>query len=261
MPDLSWAKHRKLLRAPEIGFNAEVYRHFKTNDDAGRNSLRDSLLIGTKDSRSTALFKIQYFRDQVQKNHLKPVVVGEIKSSFDEKVVYKCQVQLYFKQDSDAVPTGGIPIDAVVSFRLDETHETITKAKYTTLARAIATEFASGEGYRWNKGKQLCLYTDLAKGYNFQVYAYSDTEGEEVIKKVLSLQNHSFESDLFRVTNPKKSSDSTPGSVTILGESRKKPRWRPTGYVRFQYADLLVWNVDPIPLVDISGTRPGIPIA
>ena len=149
MPDLSWAKHRKLLRTKDIGFNAEVYRHFKTVDDTtGRIALRDSLLVGTTDSRSTALFKIQYFRDQVQKTHLKPTIIGQIKDTFDELVSYKCQVQLYFRQDSDAVPVDKKPVDAQISFRLDETYKTISKSKYEFLANKIKLELAAGEGYK-----------------------------------------------------------------------------------------------------------------
>lgn len=259
MPDLSWAKHRKLLRAKDIGFNAEVYRHFKTVDDntSGRTALRDSLLVGTKDSRSTALFKIQYFRDQVQKTHLKPTIIGQIKDTFDESVSYKCQVQLYFRQDSDAVPVDKKPVDAQISFRLDETYKTISKSKYESLANKIKATLAAGDGYKWSKGKILCLYNDEERGYRLQIYALNETEGEQVIKKILSIQDHPFDEKLFRHSTPKRNSENTPSKVTILGTSYTEPRWRPTATVQFMWADLIVWNVpEPICLVDNSGIRP-----
>lgn len=263
MPDLSWPKQRKLLRAPNIGFNAEVYRHFRDLDDnpsasVSRKALRDSLLIGAKDSRTTAITKIQYFRDQVQKVHLRPTIIGQPKTSRDAEIVYRCQVQLYFLQDLAAVPVGEEPSDAVISFRLEQTHETITKAQYEALATKIKTEFATPQtGYLWDKGKHICWYKNETEGYDFQVYALSETEGESVIKKVMGIRNHTFDDKLFKVTSPKKASDNTPSSVTILGKSRKKPKWRPTVKVRFQYADLIVWNVpDPVCLVDRTGMRP-----
>ncbi len=257
MPDLSWAKHRKLLRTPDIGFNAEVYRHFKINDlPGGGAALRDSLLIGAKDSRSKANFKIQYFRDQVQKVHLKPTIIGQIKDEFDESVSYKCQVQLYFRQDSDAVPSGKKAVTAQISFRLDETHKTITETNYKALANKIKVELAPRDGYLWNKGKILCLYNDEERGYRLQIYALSEAEGEQVVKKILSIQDHPFDEKLFRHSTPKRNSENTPGKVTILGTSYSEPRWRPTATVRFMWADLIVWNVpEPICLVDNSGIR------
>lgn len=89
MADLSWPKIRKLLRAPGIGFNAEVYRYFK-NDDidpksvGGRTKVRDFCLIGAKDSRSTALSKIQYFRDQVQRVH-ENTALATVPESWDRR--------------------------------------------------------------------------------------------------------------------------------------------------------------------------------
>ena len=262
MPDLSWPKQRKLLRAPNIGFNAEVYRYFRDVDDnnpqasVSRKALRDSLLIGAKDSRTTAITKIQYFRDQVQKVHIKPTIVGELKANVDERMIYKCQVELYFQQDRDAVPSDFTPIDARISFRLSETSETITEAKYRAIANKIKTEFTATNGYVWDKGKYLCWYEDRGKGYHFQIYALNESEGEKIIKKVMAIQDHTFDEKLFRVTEPKRASDNTPANQTILGKTYKKPRWRPTGRVRFLWAELMVHGLpNPITLVDRTGTR------
>lgn len=261
MPDLTWPKLRKLLRAPDIGFNAEVFRHFKENldpaDVGGRTKVRDFCLIGAKDSRTTAEAKIRFFRDQVQKVHNKTTIIGELKTSRDEKVTYRPQVILYFEQDKDSVPSGKTPLNAEISFRLhDETYETITKTKYEQLAQKIKTEFATPQRYAWSKGKHICWYKDESKGYDFQVYALSEAEGEKVIKKVMDIRSHNFEENIFKITTPKKSSDNTPSNVKILGKTRKKPRWRPTATVRFMWADLVIWNVpEPITLVDTTGIR------
>jgi hypothetical protein len=239
------------------GFNWEVKRHFANHADAtAKGRLKNLLLITRSDSRPEAESKIQFFREHIQKVHNKPTVIGEFKTNLDAKVKYRCQVQLYFKQDNDATPPGKDPLDAQISFRLDETYKTITEAKYKALAARIKTELSPNDGHRWNKGKYLCLYDDPEQGYHFQVYAISKAEGIEVIKKVLSIQNHTYNDKLFRCTEPERNSDNTPGSEIILGETRQLPRWRPTSNVRFQYADLIVWNVkEPICLVDMTGMR------
>lgn len=261
MPDLAWAKQRKLLRAPNIGFNAEVFRHFKTYDDTpGRLVLRDSLLIGTKDSRQTAIFKIQYFRDQVQKVHLSPSIIGVPKEQFDLGIefAYKPIIQLYFQQDRSAIVEDYAPITAEISFRLmNESTETISKSNLEVLAAKIKTEFASGQGYTFNKGKLITHYRDKEHGYYLQLYVINESEGVEVTKKILDIQNHVYNEDFFRKTEPKKSSVNTTSNQTIAGKPYKKARWRPTGTVRFQYASILIHGVpDAIYLVDRSYSRP-----
>lgn len=248
---------RKLLMNTRTGFNAEVYRHFKDVVDgdattsASRKELRDSLLINNKDSRTTATFKIQYFRDLVQKVHEKVTVVGgKIKDEFDADVKYKCQVQLMFVQDRSTTQKGRRPLTAEISFRIDETATTITRAKIAALAQKIRTTLATGAGYSWDKGKIICWYKDAERGYDLQIYALSKPEGEQVIKKILDIQNHPWDADKFKHTTPERDSDNTPGTVTILGESTDKPRWRPSALVRFSYANLIVWNrKEPIRIV------------
>ena len=74
------------MRAPNIGFNAEVQRWFKDLDDvpsASRTALRNSLLIQANESRTSAMFKVQYFIDFVQKVHSQPAVIGVPKEHFD----------------------------------------------------------------------------------------------------------------------------------------------------------------------------------
>lgn len=266
MAEYSWPKQRKLLRAPSIGFNAEVYRHFKDVDSssgsatAGRRALRDSLLIGAKDSRTTAVTKIQYFRDQVQKVHLKPTIVGITKDELDSSISpkYKPQVILYFLQDIAAVPTDFTRIDARISYRLmDETSESLTMAKLRVLATQIKTEFAVSGGWTFNKGKFLTNYRDPERGYSFQIYGVSASEGEKVVKKVLSMRNHTFDEKLHSLSNPTRNSLNTPGNRRILGKTYKETRWRPNALVRFAYAEVILHGLpDPVCLVDRSGLKP-----
>lgn len=258
MADLTWPKQRKLLRAPEVGFNAEVYRHFKEIDDLpNRVAARDACLIGAKDSRSTASFKIQYFREFVQRVHNKPTIIGQPKTKFDQDVRYKCECQIMFRQNKGSVPKGKSPIEAEMSFRIDETHLTITDAKINQLASRIKTELApNNQGFKFNKGKYICWYIDKERGYELQIYAVSPAEGEKVVKKILEIQNHPYDEKIFKHTEPRRNSENVTGKMTILGEQVNEPRWRPTATVEFVYADLAIWGLDdPVSLVDLIGIR------
>lgn len=264
MTDLTWPRQRKLLRAREIGFNAEVYRHFKDVPEAetspggtNRKALRDSILIGAKDSRTTALGKIQYFRDQVQQVHLKPNVYGIPSDTYKETVEFRPEVWMYFDQDRTAIPEGRTRIKAEISFRLmNETTATITEANAQILATAIASEFASGgTEYVFTKGKYIVYYKDISLGYRLRIYATNATERENVVKKVLAIQNHSYDVDKLSVSEPKKNSVNNPsGRERVYDQNVKKRRWRPTTNVRFRYVVLeLSGLLDDVILVDTTG--------
>lgn len=263
MPDRSWALQRKLMRAPNIGFNAEVQRWFKdldSNADIGRRALRDSLLIQKNESRTSAMFKVQYFRDFVQKVHSQPAIIGIPKEQFDIglEVEYRPVVNLYFQQDRASVAPGYSPVRAEMSFRLmNETEDTLTQANLKTLANKIKNEFALNKGYTFNKGKNIATYIDKENGYFLQIYVVNEAEGVEVIRKILSIQNHTYDEDKFRITEPKRNSLNTVTNKTIAGETYKKLRWRPTATVRFQWASLVV-RTRPLPywLVDRTLSRP-----
>lgn len=263
MVDRSWPLQRKLLRAPEIGFNAELRRWFSDVDDdaslLNRRNLRDSLLIQATDSRSKALFKIDYFRQFVQKVHLKPTVIGINKDDIDERyeVAYKPSVILYFRQDLAAVSSGLHAVEAQISFRLmDEITTSMTNSKLAVLATKIKNELAISRGYTFDKGKYLCKYFDKENGYNLHIYAVSTTEGEQVVKKIIGIQNHAYVDNKFSFVTPNRNSENTPTNQTILGKVHKKPRWRPTAKVRFMYAEIILHNLpEPRTLVDRSGLR------
>lgn len=263
MPDRSWALQRKLMRAPNIGFNAEVRRWFadlESHADIGRRALRDSLLIQANESRTSAMFKVQYFRDFVQKVHNQPTIIGIPKEQFDVgiEVEYKPIVNLYFQQDGEAVPPGYAPVRAEISFRLmNETEDTLTQANLQQLAKNIKNELAINNGFTFNKGKNIAHYIDREQGYSLQIYVLNEAEGANVIRKVLSIRDHTFDDDKFRITEPKRNSLNNPTNKTIAGEIYRKRRWRPTAKVRFQWASLIVpTRPDPYYLVDRTLSRP-----
>ena len=264
MASRDWAVIRKILRGTS-SYNKEVYEHFKNDDSASslttqRLFVRNACLIQAKDSAGMAQTRMRFFREQVQKTHIKPAIIGIPKEEFDQRIgyEYKPMVTLYFQQDKNSVPTSFAPVTAEISFRLmDKTEQTLTQANITTLATAIKNNFATGQGYTFNKGKIIASYIDRQNGYHLQLYVTTLTEGEQVVKKILGIQNHIYQSDNFRHTEPKKNTINNPGKTVVAGKTYRKPRWRPTATVRFQWAYLTFHSSpDPIYLVDRTFTRP-----
>jgi hypothetical protein len=61
---------------------------------------------------------------------------------------------------------------------------------------------------------------------------------QEVIQKVLSIQNHTFNPDYFTISTSSKNYAVIAGTNQIAGKEYRKPRQRPTGTVRFLRAEL-----------------------
>lgn len=249
MTDYYWPKQRKLLRAPDIGFNAEVYRHFNDPDISDkRKAIRDLCLIGNKDSRGTAESKMRYFREQVQKIHLKPEIYGLPTTAFQAERKFKPQVELSFLEDSDFV-AGTTPNDdqhkyrrkcARITFRImGEEADTISNAKLTAIANKIKATFMIGKGFVWHKGRLMCSYADWDKGYQLQLACKDKTEGKRVVEAVLGVQGHTPDWKRFTTNENEESAaryPASPGKKSILGESEPQPQERPVVEVRFRYA-------------------------
>lgn len=253
----SWAILRTILRKGEGSFNQEIYRWFKDADEVEhRKQLRDALLITAKDSRIAAESKIRIFREQVQKVHLnRGDVVGIPKIDLDADVTYKPEVTLFFKQNKSATPDGKTAKTARISYRLmNQTSSSLSKTELKALGKSIYDDFAKPV-YRFNKGKIIAWYVNPSEGLNLQIYCHSEEIGETVIKKVLSHRNMGFDNDILKFSKPNRNTDLTPGNITILGEVRQKPIWRPTVFVEFDHASINLHNDTQVrTLCDLSGT-------
>ena len=160
-----------------------------------------------------------------------------------------------------AVPEGQVPIQAEITFRLmKETSETINKTKAVTLARGVKSAFgATTSTYQFPKGKMRASYYDPANGYRMSFNVQSETKAQEVIKKILSIQDHTFDGKKFSYKDtPLKNSINNPVETNMVyGQSIKERRWRPTGNVRFRWATLMVYGRDrDVVLYDPFGVFP-----
>ena len=174
---------------------------------------------------------------------------------YHERVRLKPQVVLLFRQPRDEVPDGRRAIEAQIGFRWRK--ESPSKGDAASLANRIDSEFGwRDRPYKWERGAVIGSYVDPDRGYRLKLYVKNQSEGREVIEKVLNLQNDSFDRNFYSYSKTERQLRDGTERQTILGESRKLPRERPSGRVAFYRAELKVWGVRPdVTLVDYSGRR------
>lgn len=170
---------------------------------------------------------------------------------------FKPQILLTFKQDAEDVVSGADPIDGRISFRImDEVATTISRGELTVLATKIKTLFIDGGGYVWGKGKKMCSYTDWNRGYQFQLLCSTESEGRQLVTKLLDIQTHVPDWSKFSANSndaPDLAYPDLPGVQTILGDTVKIPRKRPIANVRFQHAVAHIHGLSkPVALCDRS---------
>lgn len=249
--------HNRLVR--------EEFKDVSEEDDwspvitTPRASLRTACTMYDDDSAVQALNRMFLFYillrgavDLQQPHYTIPV------DRYQEQVKFAPQVTLYFREDLDEVEQGYKPIDAEISFRVqNETYETFNETKAKSLARKIHGLFISGgQGTRWKKGRTKLSYRDKENGYQFSVNAASEAEGKQIINKVLDVQGDSIDPQKLSITTLSSAPPIVPPIDRVYGESRRLPRHRPVGNVRFRFAEVHVWGIGkPITLLDATLRR------
>ena len=238
----------------------QFYRNQSLNDiSTPKASLRHACTIKDDDTQAIMLQRQWLF--EVTAGHaqsLSPEIYGIPVQEFQRVTRFKPQVKLYFKQpriEIDPSERGLRQGEGRITFRLmDETSATISRAKAERLAKDIKREFGTPLE-RWEKGKFKCTYQDLDKGYDFRLLVKTRTEAERLIRKVLSIQNHSYESERFQFIDNNRPVVTNPGTHRVYGQTVKKPIERPNVSVRFLSAQLLIdGRPRPVNLVS-HGTR------
>lgn len=256
----NWKNLKSFLRK---SYNKEVNEWFRDVDDplpdnsTGRKQAKRACLILPKESQNMALIKTLNFRYNVQQVHTWSNSYGLPIEGYQEAVTFRPQVHLFFRQDMQAVPAGRRSVEGQIGFRLmDETPATMTEAKAKALALKIKQEFTPNNGYIWKKGKKKYTYFDRSLGLDLRILSISDTEGKQLINRVLDILGSEFIDDYFQEIIPQKDSMNNPqGTNLVYGKQRKKQRWRPTANLRFRYATLTIHGMqNRIVLVDRTKT-------
>lgn len=176
-----------------------------------------------------------------------PLFTGDLLNELSEENAYKPKITLFFKEDDDDVDPDYQPVRMEVSWRLvDETSSSISKAELTTIANKIKTNFASGNGYVFKKGRKIVSYRQKSKGYEFLIRARTLADGKNLIRDILSMNGDPLESGLLKISEVDDETDAfpyNPGTQTILGKKHPKVRKRPLVNVRFRYAYASIYGV------------------
>lgn len=225
-----------------------------------RGTLRVACTHIDNDSLSMTLLRWLLF-DHVRSLKFQQPFYGIPVAGYHEARKFKPQVMLYFQEDEGDIEPGYGAVTGQITFRLmDYTESSINPTIAQTIANRINTEFATGGGYVWKKGKVMFTYTDNVKGYKMQLLCRTEGEGVQLVTKVLDIQNDTPDWSKAKVTEnqqPAVAYPTVPDLDIIYGESRRRPRQRPIADVRFQFATLNIHGlVNPQPLVDRSGIWP-----
>jgi hypothetical protein len=242
--------HNKLVR--------EEFSDIEADDalEIPRGSLKRACLLTDDDTVDLTILRFWLFFVHARKaQDFHPPIFGVPSELYQESVVYRPQVQLHFWQDVDAVPSGLAPARTRISFRLtNETPESFTPTEARLLAAKIRTEFMSGGGYRFSRGKKKFMYIDKARGYNLKLLVLSESEAREVIGKVHDLRSHTPDWDNLTEVSTNKAFPENPGTHRVYGQTVKKIRYRPTAMVRFRSAELHIHGLaNAIVLNDMTG--------
>jgi outer membrane protein assembly factor BamB len=255
-----WAKLRKALIQGE-SYNAEVNAHFgDTSNNEDREAVKNLCLIQGKDSMLIARQRQNFFYYQIKKIQNKPVIIGQPKIDYDAEVIYKPQIGVIFAQDFESVPKGKNPKTAKITWRLmDKTSETITNEDLNSWANKIYDGLFKDTRYSFDKGKFIAWYISKSEGLHLQIYCLSAEEGEKVVKKVLEVFGKEFNTDLLKITEPKRDNLKKPENIKVRGKDLPPPQWRPNIKVYAEYAYANIWGETDINILvqaTVKGYQP-----
>jgi hypothetical protein len=243
-------QHNKLVRA---------YFSGQPDDDIStpKRSLKHACII--QESDTTAMVQMRMWLFEVTVGHassLHPPIYGMPVYEMQSTWKFRPQIKMHFIESSEDVEQGYSPLTGEVSIRLmDEKSEDITRAKAERYATKIKQLFATPL-FQWKKGWHKCLYLDLEHGYDFRLLVVSKAEGKRIIEQTLDIQGHSPQWNLLQYQeneSPASAYPANPGTWRLYGKTRKKPRKRGRGTVRFRYADLHIWGLqNALTLVDAT---------
>lgn len=190
-----------------------------------------------------------------------------VNENFDPGRKYHPLISLHFIEKSTFKPGTNQPkgqgqdrTKGRLTFRLmDETTETISEGNLKALGTKIKEAFGGQAPYIWSKGKELYCYADWTKGYQLQILSRSQAQAEQLVTKILSLQNHTpIWRYLTKSENTRQAEryPATRQTKTIMGEQKTLPLQRPNVEVRFIYAKARITPLlKPIVIYDATGKK------
>ena len=244
--------------------NRSVREHFRDlpsnndgslNTNSPRNVIRDICLHKDSDPMTLTLGRLLVWWVEAR-GLIDEYIYGIPSTDFEIKYTYYPQVKLHFRENRyDSTNNNRKPVRSEITFRWRS--EDFTTANINALATKIHTDFANPI-FSFNKGRDCFTYWDDQKGYRFTVYVQNETEAKKIIEQAIRIQDD-VEPNWTNHLREHKSNESftTTEYVRVMGENKRKPKKRPIGTVKYQYAELFIPGVTkPIILSDATSYRP-----
>lgn len=161
----------------------------------------------------------------------------------------KPKVILYFLEKDEDVEEGYQPIEARLSFRLNNVSEkwdtpdaaNLSIADIERLAVRIKNVFFIPTPYKIKKGKTTVSYRDKVNGIESYSYFYNKQDGIEFYKKMCTVAEVEYQAKYCKATESQDEVNAypiIPPMIKVLGEEIRAERIRPVGEVYFNYAVL-----------------------
>lgn len=246
-------------------FNRTVNEHFKdvTNNDPDtlsrsvpRQLIKRICLHKDKDPMILTVGRLLIWWVEAR-GLLDEFIYGIPSTDFEIKHTYYPQVQLHFKEDRySAANNERIPIRSAISFRWREND--YSTANIVSLKNKIKADFIFPL-FTFDRGKDCWTYWDDQKGYRFTVYVQNKVQAQKIIGQIIGIQDTETPDWDNKLREHKSDVNyAVPGTIRVMGETKRKPKKRPVGTVKFAYAELFIPGVvKPIVLIDRTGTKLG----
>jgi hypothetical protein len=244
-------------------FNRTVTEHFRdvTNDDPDtlsravpRQLIKRICLHKDKDPIVLTVGRLLIWWVEAR-GLFDEYIYGIPSTDFEITHTYYPQVKLHFREDKyEASTNSRRPARSEVSFRWRE--DDYSTANINSLATKVVADFANPPFF-FKRGKKLFSYVDKTKGYFFNVTTDDEANAKKIIEQVIRIQDE-VEPDWEHKLkyHEDKINYLLPGTVRVLGDTKAKPKKRPTATVKFAYAELFIPGLTkPIILVDRTGTK------
>jgi hypothetical protein len=239
--------------------NQQVRKEFddiQVDDDinTARGSLKVASLIDDKDTSSMVIARLFLYHIIIKGDDAMPYYSIPISSAI-ETLRFKPQIELNFSQNLRDVEDNNYPVRSEIKIRLaNETNTSITPAEAQRFATKIKSLFGVGNGFKWHRGKGMFTYSDMEKGYNFQLLVFDKAEGRKIVEQVLDIQSHTpdWKNSFYKENEePLEAYPNIPPTKIVYGKSRKGIRKRPICFLYFRSAFLHIEGVQkPIVLYD-----------
>lgn len=178
-----------------------------------------------------------------------------IESDFEDKLPTEIStlsnrpcIKLYFLQPIEEVVRGRRAAKMEITINImDKTDLTISKADLVAYATRITEQFnLGGNPYKYKKGKNYYTYHDWANGYQLQLLSNTESEARQMLLKILAIKQSPLNEKYWkesRAVNPNVAYPNIEETVSIMGETYKKPLRRPSVNVSFRWARLLIPSI------------------